>query len=425
MPHDPLKIGPAHAFRDENNHPYGIKHVANVPLSQLTDSAGNPINPATEDSLAQLVMAITNAINEKAFDLNAAAFSETTNISNDYELDNVEFNFTTAALRTITITTADGTVILNEPDNIDTSFAWVPSQEIAFNGGENLTVTVTQTGTACSMDCVLKVKQGSNTLLGNPVLGAGAELIGIPYLFGLEVSKGNVLNHEQFNTFGERTTVLTTPKGEDVWEGVATEIPLPNPAGEEMQMVSTDVNDTAAGTGARTMEIMYLDGNGDEQIHEQALNGTTPVDITVVDISFVNFFHTDTVGSNGVAHGDITIFKKNVAATVYNIVKANENMSTTCKYKVPNGRTLFVTRWYGTQTGRKPTKVRIRSTDHHGELHPGVFLFKDSMRLDATAPELVFDPPVCIPSMSVIKISAWADQTGGSVSAGFKGYLNN
>ncbi len=123
---------------------------------------------ATEESLSQLVMSITNAINSTIYDLNASPFSETTNIANDYELDNVEFNFSTAESKTITITSADGTLLLNEEDNTDISFVWQPSSELGFNGGENLTVTVTQFTSPGTMDCMLKVKSGTNTLIGNP-----------------------------------------------------------------------------------------------------------------------------------------------------------------------------------------------------------------------------------------------------------------
>lgn len=123
---------------------------------------------ATEETASQLVMAVTNAINETSFDLNAAAFNAVTNISNDYELDNVEFNFSTSESKTITITSADGTVLLNEADNIDTSFVWQPSSEMAFNGGEQLTVDVTQFTSPGTMDCILKTKSGTNSLLGDP-----------------------------------------------------------------------------------------------------------------------------------------------------------------------------------------------------------------------------------------------------------------
>ena len=138
--------------------------------SGLLNASDAEINPATEDTVSQLVMAVTNAIDSTAYDLNSSAFSSTTSISNDYELDNVEFNFTTIASRDITITSVDGTILFKEAANTDTSVLWSPSQDIAFNGGENLTVDVTQTASACSMDCILKIKQGSNSLLGNPTV---------------------------------------------------------------------------------------------------------------------------------------------------------------------------------------------------------------------------------------------------------------
>ena len=138
--------------------------------SGLLNASDAEINPATEDTVSQLVMAVTNAIDSTAYDLNSSAFSSTTSISNDYELDNVEFNFTTIASRDITITSVDGTILFKEAANTDTSVLWSPSQDIAFNGGENLTVDVTQTASACSMDCILKTRSGTNTLTGNPAV---------------------------------------------------------------------------------------------------------------------------------------------------------------------------------------------------------------------------------------------------------------
>lgn len=407
--------------------------LSGVRLVRGIDANGNSINFATEETLSQIVMAVNNAIDSTAFNLNAAAFSAVTAISNDFIFDSIEFNFSTAEAKTITITSSDGTILWGGA--VDTTAAnqgylsTARNIYLEFNRGfvanDNIAVAVTQLSSAGTMDCILKTRSGTDTLLGNPVLGAGANLFGIPYDFALEAAKGNVPDHSLFNTFGEKDSVAITVNGDDVWAGVATTMPTPPSAGEEMTMVSTSVNDTTGGTGARLMEVMYLDGNGDEQIHEQALNGTTPVDLTVTDIAFVNFFHTDIVGSNGVAVGDITIYKKGDPSTIYNVVKAGGNMSTTCVYKVPAGKKLYIKSWYGTQTGRKPTKLRLRSTDHHGAIHEGVFLFKDAMFLDGTALELEFCPPLLIPALSIIKVSAWATATGGDVSAGFKGYLNN
>jgi len=140
------------------------------------------INPATETKQNDIISAIQdntltidNAIDSVAYDLNASAFSEATVVSNDYIFDSVEFNFSTAESKTITITSLDGTILYsdtNTEQNICLSF------DKGFNGGENLTVVVTQFSNPGTMDCILKIKQGGSNLSGNPVLGAGTETIG-------------------------------------------------------------------------------------------------------------------------------------------------------------------------------------------------------------------------------------------------------
>ncbi len=134
---------------------------------------------------SQLVLAITNAIDETSYDLEAAAFSETTNITNDYILDNVEFNFTTAASRNITITTEDGTQIYSATSNTDTHLV-VRNFDMGFNGGENLTVDVSQAGSACVMDCILKVRSGTNTLVGDPTVQGEDVIAGGNYSIPLD-----------------------------------------------------------------------------------------------------------------------------------------------------------------------------------------------------------------------------------------------
>jgi len=141
---------------------------------------GVQVNVATE-------LTITNAIDETGYDLNAASFSEITDISNDFLLDSIELNFSTSEAKTITITSSDGTILWG--GDVDTSSDNLGYNTTAknfnicfnqaFNGGDNITVTVTQFSSAGTMDCVLKIKQGSGGgLSGNPVLGAGNEIVG-------------------------------------------------------------------------------------------------------------------------------------------------------------------------------------------------------------------------------------------------------
>jgi hypothetical protein len=145
--------------------------------SSLLNTSGVAVNPATEDTVSQLVMTITNAIDSTAYDLNAAAFSETTAITDDFSLDSIELNFSTAEAKTITVTSADGTILWG--GDVDQTAAnqgylstakniYLDFNQRSFKGGDNITVDVTQFGSAGTMDCVLKTKTGSNSLLGTP-----------------------------------------------------------------------------------------------------------------------------------------------------------------------------------------------------------------------------------------------------------------
>lgn len=137
-----------------------------------------PPTYATEATVSQLAMAISNEIDETAYDLNAAPFSETTTITKDYILDNVELNFSTAEAKTITVTSSDGTILWG--GSVDTSASnlgynttkqhFFLSFGRGFNANENITITVTQFSSAGTMDCILKIRSGTDTLLGDPTV---------------------------------------------------------------------------------------------------------------------------------------------------------------------------------------------------------------------------------------------------------------
>ena len=168
---------------DINNREHDLTASARKVLP--VDSSGTVIDSSNPFPVTG-GLTVVNAIDQTAFDLNAAAFSEVTSLSNDYVFDSVELNFSTAESKTITITSADGTILLGGA--VDTSsrnklrnttvkhFNLIFGQ--GFNANDNITVEVTQFSSAGTMDCILKVKEGSTGLTGNPVLGAGDEVVG-------------------------------------------------------------------------------------------------------------------------------------------------------------------------------------------------------------------------------------------------------
>lgn len=49
--------------------------------------------------------------------------------------------------------------------------------------------------------------------------------------------------------------------------------------GQTLYLRSSSINDAAAGTGVRTVRIVYLDSSGNQQVRTDTINGTTVVDI--------------------------------------------------------------------------------------------------------------------------------------------------
>jgi hypothetical protein len=79
-------------------------------------------------------------------------------------------------------------------------------------------------------------------------------------------------------------------------------------ANARRSLVSSSANDTAAGTGARTVKVTYLDYLGNGPYSDIViLSGTTPVDTLKTDICFIERVEVITVGATGSNVGTITL----------------------------------------------------------------------------------------------------------------------
>jgi len=194
---------------------YGIDYGQPVNLqvgdADVSDSNPVPVSDAgsslTVDGVPELI--VTNAIDSTSFDLNAAAFSVASSISNDYTLNSIKLNFSTAESKTITLTGPDGTVLYQDT-NINQNVS-LEDINISFNASENFTVAVTQFSSAGTMDCVAVVTEGSSTLGGNAVLGAGTETIG----------DVGLVNQGFISTNNSSTATLT---GDAVFTGIGDDV---------------------------------------------------------------------------------------------------------------------------------------------------------------------------------------------------------
>ena len=239
----------------------------------------------------------------------------------------------------------------------------------------------------------------------------------------LEIAKGNTDGHSVMSAMGERPSMSTTAQGEDIWRGAATTIPTPAAAGEQMTFVSSDDADNGAtATGVLTVKMHYLDNTGAEQEETITMNGDTEVDTVATNIRFVQDIYALTVGSNGVAEGNIIVYKKGVAATIYNLIALGGNKSLVPHRMVPLGKILILKGWHAEEAQNKRVNFRIRSTDMNGILISGVFCFKDVTYLKNMASgELKLN--VNIPALSIVKVSGWCAIAGAEGSCGWWGVL--
>lgn len=235
------------------------------------------------------------------------------------------------------------------------------------------------------------------------------------------IMRGQVPGHSMWNALGYRVGASTTATGEDVWPGTATSLPVPSPSGDALEVVSSSVNDTSAGTGVRTVSVHCLDVDGTAFDEEIALNGTTPVPLVDTSVRFVNDMHALTVGSNNVAAGNITVRKISTPTDIYNMIALGGNKSLVSSRMVPAGHTLYVTGWHAAEANGKRTDVRLRSTDYDGVL-TSAFLFKDHVELNANSSGHL-EAHIVVPALSIIKVTGWSSVAGADVSCSWSGIL--
>lgn len=163
------------------------------------------------------------------------------------------------------------------------------------------------------------------------------------FLFG--VARGQFPSFSINTKFGQNTDIDIISAPEDVW-GNGNEYtgqPLHSDAAETVEVFSSNVNDTSAGTGARTVEFFGLDENFEEQNETITLNGTTPV-TSVNTYKRVFTAKVLTGGSGGGNIGTITIRHTSTTANVFVVIPVNLNRSTIAAFTVPAGKTCYIVR---------------------------------------------------------------------------------
>lgn len=156
--------------------------------------------------------------------------------------------------------------------------------------------------------------------------------------FGADFSFGDVATAAVTRTFVRRTTYTEQT------------------ANGQRSIASSSAADAAAGTGARSLRITYLDQTGAGPFTEiLTLNGTVRVNTVATNICFIEQIEVVTAGSGGVNAGTITLFTVPTAGgTAIGTIAIGNNQTFWAHHYVPTAKICNIT---GISCGHNGTTV--------------------------------------------------------------------
>lgn len=214
----------------------------------------------------------------------------------------------------------------------------------------------------------------------------------------------------------------------DLWAKATTYV-FPSTA-TRMEVVSSSANDTVAGTGIQKVEIGYLNSDGDAQIMEIEMGGTTAVDCGETDTMLaVNYFRASQIGSGGVAAGDIDIRTYGGAGTDYSRIATGSTRATNPAFMVPSGNKLVITDFRfsigGDTTNKDKSGIyHLLSTydDVSKTIKPAFFSHYSGFLKDASE-STVFGMPVCFPALTQVRVQVISHAADTIATVNMRGYL--
>lgn len=176
--------------------------------------------------------------------------------------------------------------------------------------------------------------------------------------FWLRVARDQISEYTHTHKYGTYEAVGTTFV--PIARGGVYQTPT---AAASLEIVSTDANDTAAGTGARTVTIIGLDANWNEVTQTVSMNGTTAVALGT-DLIRAYRMYVATSGTYGTATaashaGTITLQGAGAGATWLIIYSTNfpRGQSECGVYTVPTGKSAIVNFHYISVESNKPATI--------------------------------------------------------------------
>lgn len=193
----------------------------------------------------------------------------------------------------------------------------------------------------------------------------------------------------------------------------------------DIEVVSSNANDTDGGSGVRTVKVVYLDSNWAEHTEIATLNGTTAVTVAQ-NIRRVNDMYSYTTGTNGVSAGTLTL-QTTSGSTIeqpwtgqqtLRYIASGGNKDRTALYTVPLNRTVYV-QTITNSSANQDQDVRLRSnTDPNSRefVQTNAYLFQSTVYIGSNRNNSTQLNWLQFPSKVDIKVSSISAGTNGRMS---------
>jgi len=176
--------------------------------------------------------------------------------------------------------------------------------------------------------------------------------------FLTEVAKNNVPGHSLIHKFGRNPDIDTAAGFEVLWNGGGPYTGFDPTGAEVLSLVSSDANDTLAGTGAITVELFGLLADYTEDSEVVILDGVTPVD-TIKTFIRMNRMIVRTAGSGGSNVGELTCIQK-TAGHVMAVMPVGYNQTMISAYTIPIDKDAWFLTWFAGLAGKTQAVCNVR-----------------------------------------------------------------
>jgi hypothetical protein len=234
----------------------------------------------------------------------------------------------------------------------------------------------------------------------------------------LAMARGEFEGSSVVGKFGQNPNVGTSE--EDIWSQGGTYTGFLTAASAVRIKAGGDTNDTAAGTGARTIRAEGLDANFVAATEDITTAGASASSATTQTFIRVNRAYVLTTGTYHGSNTDDIEIETTGGATVASIA-AGLGQTQLAIYCVPAGKTAYITNAWAVLDGTKPATIRLwqsRDADDVTTPFTGKRIIRNFPGVTGSLRHQV-EALVAVPEKSDIWMSAIGPSGGVGIAAGF------